>query len=161
VTENAGGETSEDRLFQELGGAHAEARRAFARHVGMSSLRLRILVLLLRNGETGHSELRRVLALDGASVTRLVKEFEAEGLAVRRTDPADNRYTLARLTPAGERAAAGIEASHQAYQARLLDGVTEEERDVVVRTLRRLRANAARVEREAASDHPRPEQEDR
>ena len=117
--------------------------------------------MLLRNGETGHSELRRVLSLDGVSVTRLIKEFEADGMAVRRLDPADNRYTLARLTPAGERAAADLARSHHAYQARLLDGVTEEDREVVLRALRRLRTNAARVERESAGDDAPPEQEDR
>jgi MarR family transcriptional regulator, transcriptional regulator for hemolysin len=159
VTERSDAGTSEDRFFRELGGTHTELRRAFARHAGMSSHRLRILVLLLRNGETGHSELRRVLSLDGASVTRLIKEFEAEGLTVRRIDPADNRYTLARLTPAGERAAAGIERSHQDYQARLLAGVTEEEREVVLRTLRRLRANAAHVE--SSGDTTPLDQEDR
>ena len=160
MAKRPGAETYEDRFFRELSGAYTEMRRAFARHAGMGSLLLRVL-MLLRNGETGHSELRRVLSIDGASVTRLIKKLEAEGMAVRRIDPADNRYTLARLTSAGERAAAGLELSHQAYQVRLLDGVTAEDREVVLRTLRRLRANAARAERESAADDSPPEQEDR
>ncbi|WP_329251204.1 MarR family winged helix-turn-helix transcriptional regulator [Actinoallomurus sp. NBC_01490] len=134
-------ETPEDRFFRELGGAWAELRQAFARHVGMSAQRVQVLVRLRRAGETSHSDLRQALGVDGASVTRLVKELEAEGLAGRRLDPADNRYTLAALTPAGERLAAELERSHQEYQERLLDGVSAQEQETVLRVLRRVRAN--------------------
>ncbi|MFI7632732.1 MarR family winged helix-turn-helix transcriptional regulator [Nonomuraea sp. NPDC049400] len=134
-------ETSEDTFFRELGGAYAELRQAFARHVGMSPHRVQLLVRLRRDGETSHSDLRQTLGIDGASVTRLVKEFEAEGLVGRRLDPADNRYTLAALTPAGERVAADLERSHQVYQERLLDGVTSEQQEIVLGVLRRVRAN--------------------
>ncbi|MGW4965112.1 MarR family winged helix-turn-helix transcriptional regulator [Nonomuraea sp. NPDC004186] len=81
------------------------------------------------------------LGIDGASVTRLVKEFEAEGLVGRRLDPADNRYTLSALTSAGERVAADLERSHQAYQERLLDGVTPQQQEIVLGVLHRIRAN--------------------
>ncbi|MFD8385640.1 MarR family winged helix-turn-helix transcriptional regulator [Streptomyces sp. NPDC059679] len=139
-------ETSEDRFFRELGGACAELRQAFARHVGMSAQRVQILIRLRREGETSHSDLRQALGVDGASVTRLVKELEAEGLAGRRLDPADNRYTLAALTPAGERMAADLERSHQAYQERLLGGVTAQEQEIVLGALRRIRANVTEPE---------------
>lgn len=139
-------ETPEDRFFGELGGAYAEIRQAFARHVGMSAPRLRVLMWLWRDGETSHSDLRRALSLDGASITRLIKEFEAEGLISRRIDPEDNRYTLARLTPAGARAAAELAQSHRAYQMRLLDGVTAEEQEIVLRALARVCANVNRIE---------------
>jgi MarR family transcriptional regulator, transcriptional regulator for hemolysin len=139
-------ETSEDRFFRELGGACAQLRQAFARHVGMSAQRVQILIRLRREGETSHSDLRQALGIDGASVTRLVKELEAEGLVGRRLDPADNRYTLAALTPAGERAAADLEQAHQAYQERLLDGVTAQEQEIVLGALRRIRANVTEPE---------------
>jgi DNA-binding MarR family transcriptional regulator len=134
-------DTVEDAFFRELGGACAELRQAFARHVRMGPHRVQVLVRLWREGETSHSGLRQALGIDGASVTRLVKELEADGLAGRRLDPADNRYTLAALTPAGERVAADLERSHQAYQERLLDGVTTQEQQIVMRVLRRVRAN--------------------
>jgi DNA-binding MarR family transcriptional regulator len=74
-------------------------------------------------------------------VTRLVKDLEAEGLVGRRLDPTDNRYTLAGLTRAGERVAADLERAHQVYQERLLDGVGAQEQAIVLRVLRRVRAN--------------------
>ncbi|MER6824505.1 MarR family winged helix-turn-helix transcriptional regulator [Streptosporangium sp. NPDC000563] len=134
-------ETVEDTFFRELGGSCAELRQAFARHVGMSPQRVQLLIRLWRDGETSHSDLRRTLSVDGASVTRLVKEFEAEGLLGRRLDPEDNRYTLAALTAAGERVAADLERAHQAYQERLLDRTTPQQREIVLDVLRRVRAN--------------------
>ena len=146
-------ETAEDRFFRELGGACAELRQSFARHVGISVPRLQVLMRLWRSGETSHSELRHALSLDGASITRLIKEFEVEGMVGRRIDPRDNRYTLARLTPAGEVAAAELERSHQDYQVRLLDGVSPQEQESVLRALRRVRANMAGID--ATADAPR------
>ncbi|MFI6179890.1 MarR family winged helix-turn-helix transcriptional regulator [Nonomuraea sp. NPDC051191] len=134
-------ETSEDTFFRELGGACTELRQAFARHIGMSPHRVQLLVRLRRDGETSHSDLRHTLAIDGASVTRLVKEFETEGLVTRRLAPADNRYTLTALTAAGERVAADLERSHQVYQERLLDGITPEQQEIMLDVLHRIRAN--------------------
>ncbi|RSN11863.1 MarR family transcriptional regulator [Nonomuraea sp. WAC 01424] len=113
----------------------------------MSPHRVQVLIRLRRNGETSHSDLRQALGIDGASVTRLVKEFEAEGFVGRRLDPADNRYTLAALTPEGERVAADLERSHQAYQERLLAGATAQQREVVLDVLRRVRANVTEQEK--------------
>jgi DNA-binding MarR family transcriptional regulator len=144
-------ETSEDRFFAGLGDACAELRQSFAAQVGMSAPGLRVLMMLWRNGETSHSELRRVLALDGASVTRLIKAFETDGLVGRRLDPGDNRYTLARLTAAGERVVAELDRAHQTYQERLLAGVSAHEQKIVLRVLERLRGNAADVRSAPAS----------
>jgi DNA-binding MarR family transcriptional regulator len=139
-------ETFEDKFFRELGTTCTELRQAFARHVGMSPHRVQVLVRLWRDGETSHSDLRHALGIDGASVTRLVKEFEAEGLVGRRLDPADNRYTLAALTSTGKRMAADLERSHQAYQERLLDGVTAQQQEIVMGVLRHVRTNVIEQE---------------
>lgn len=135
------GETSQDRFFRAFGEAAAQLRQGFARSVGMSPQRVQILVRLHHSGETSHSELRQALGVDGASITRLVKELEREGLVGRRTDPADNRYTLAALTPAGTRLAAELRQRHQAYQERLLDGVSKQDQERVLLTFQRLRDN--------------------
>jgi DNA-binding MarR family transcriptional regulator len=139
-------ETPEDLFFRELGGAWAELRQASPRHIGMSPQRVQLLIRLWRDGETSHSDLRHTLGIDGASVTRLVKGFEADGLIGRRLDPADNRYTLAALTPAGERAAAELERAHQSYQERLLAGITAQQQGIVLDVLRRVRANLTEQE---------------
>jgi MarR family transcriptional regulator for hemolysin len=134
-------ETVEDVFFRGFAEAAAQLRQGFARSVGMSPQRVQILVRLRRGGETSHRNLRQALAVDGATITRLVKELERDGLVARRIDPADNRYTLATLTAAGTRHAVDLEQRHQVYQERLLHGVSKQDQERVLATLRRLRDN--------------------
>lgn len=136
------GADGDDIFFHEFGTAALELSQAFARRVGLNWSRVRVLLWLKREGETRHSELRQRLGADGATVTRLVKQFESEGLLTRRPDPADNRYTLAALTEAGEAAAAEAERSHRRFQQQLLAGVAEGDRQAVLRVLRQFRENA-------------------
>jgi len=137
-------ETAEDRFFRLFGEAATQLRQGFARAVGMSAQRVHILVRLHRNGETSHSELRRALGVDGATITRLVKELERDGLVVRRLDPTDNRYTLAALTSAGSRFAGDLRRRHQTYQERLLDGISPQDQQRMLQVLERLRNNLMR-----------------
>lgn len=137
---------ADDAFFHEFGAATLELRQAFARQAGFSWSRVRILLWLSREGETRHSELRQRLGADGATVTRLVKQFESEGLLSRRPDPADNRYTLAALTQAGQAAAGEVERSHRRFQQQLLAGVAEPDRQAALRVLRQFRANATTKE---------------
>jgi MarR family transcriptional regulator, transcriptional regulator for hemolysin len=139
----ATGTAADDAFFYEFGAAALELRQAFARQVGFSWSRVRVLLWLKSEGETRHSRLRQHLGADGAVVTRLVKQLETEGLLSRRPDPADNRYTLATLTHAGEAAAGEVERLHQRFQRQLLAGVTERDRQAALRVLRQFRANAS------------------
>jgi len=136
------GADGEDVFFYEFGAAALALRQAFARQTGLSWPRMQILFRLRQQDETRHSELRERLGVDGATVTRLIKQFESEGLLSRRPDPTDNRYTLAALTKAGQAAAAEVEQAHRRFQQQLLNGVTDRDRQAALRVLRRFRANA-------------------
>jgi DNA-binding MarR family transcriptional regulator len=107
----------------------------------MSQIRRQLLTLLSEKGEVSHAALQQQLAVDGATITRLVKQFESEGVLSRRLDPQDNRYTLVSLTASGHSIVAGLRAAHHAFQTQLLDGISKEEQKVMVRTLERLRTN--------------------
>jgi len=131
----------EDTLFQQLAYACSETRQSFDQHIGMSQARRQLLALVSREGEISHAVLQQQLALDGATITRLVKQFEAEGALNRRLDPQDNRYTLVSLTVSGQQIVAGLSAAHSLFQTRLLDGIPKEEQEMVLRVLERLRAN--------------------
>jgi DNA-binding MarR family transcriptional regulator len=74
-----------------------------------------------------------------AIITRSVKEFEKEGMLSRRLDPQDNRYTLVSLTTYGQQIVATLSEEHRLFQAQLLSGITKEEQEVMVRTLKSLR----------------------
>lgn len=134
-------ETFEDTLFQYLADVCAESRQAFLHSIGMSQARLHLLSVVAQAGEISHAALQERLGLDGATITRLVKQFEAEDVLSRRLDPQDNRYTLVSLTAAGQQIVAGLRETHRAFQTRLLDGIPPEEQEVLVRALERLRAN--------------------
>ncbi|EFH82594.1 MarR family winged helix-turn-helix transcriptional regulator [Ktedonobacter racemifer] len=141
-------DTLEDTLFRQLSYACSEAKQTFAQHLGMSQARWQLLMLLERQGEISHADLQQHLLLDGATITRLVKQFEAEGVLSRRLDPQNNRYTLVSLTPSGHAITAGIRATHSEFQTRLLDGITREEREAMLQALERLRTNIRLIQQE-------------
>lgn len=143
-----GMETFEERLFQQLVFACSEARQTFVQQLGMSQARWQLLMLLERQGEMSHAALQQQLSLDGATITRLVKQFEAEGALHRRLDPQNNRYTLVSLTPSGHVITADMHASHRAFQTRLLNGIPREEQESMLRVLERLRANIRLLQQE-------------
>jgi DNA-binding MarR family transcriptional regulator len=131
----------EDTFFQQLAYACSESRQSFDQYIGMSQPRRQLLTLLSQQGEVSHAALQQELSLDGATITRLVKQFEAEGVLSRRLDPQNNRYTLVSLTESGQHIVAGLRESHRAFQTQLLDGIAKEEQEVMLRSLERLRAN--------------------
>jgi DNA-binding MarR family transcriptional regulator len=139
----------EDTLFQHLASACSESRQVFDQHVGMSQIRRQLLTLLSEIGEVSHAALQQQLAVDGATITRLVKQFESEGVLSRRLDPQDNRYTLVSLTVSGQQIVAGLSAAHSLFQTRLLDGIPKEEQEIVLRVLERLRANIRTIQDES------------
>ena len=141
-------EISEETLFQQLAHAYIEARQAFAQHIGMSQARLQLLLLLASQGELSHAALQQRLGLDGATITRQVKQFETEGVVSRRLDPQDNRYTLVSLTSSGQQIVSGLSAAHEVFQARLLEGVSPEDQEVTGHVLARMRTNIRFFEQE-------------
>ena len=139
-----------ENLFMQLAFACSETRQAFDDYSGISQPRRQLLTLLAEKGELSHAALQQELSLDGATVTRLVKQFEAEGLLGRRLDPQNNRFTLVALTEAGQGKIAGLRASHQDFQAALLAGISQEEKEIFISVLERLRLNIRKVEGERA-----------
>lgn len=134
-------DTFADTLFQHLADACAESRQAFLHYIGISQPRLHLLSVVARAGEISHAALQERVGLDGATITRLVKQFEAEGVLSRRLDPQNNRYTLVSLTTSGLQFVVGLQATHRAFQTRLLDGIPRTDQEVMVRALERFQAN--------------------
>ena len=114
----------------------------FERHVGMSRARWQILATLRREGEISQSGLQQQLQVDGAAITRQVKQLEEAGLVFRRADPHDNRFTLVTLAPAGETLAATMDEQRITFQELLTAGISEGDMAVLRQCLRRIRENA-------------------
>jgi DNA-binding MarR family transcriptional regulator len=114
---------------------------AFERHMGVSRARWHILTVLLRDGEKSQSALVQSLNVDGAAVTRQVKQLEEEGLVTRRVAPHDNRFTLVTLTPAGHQFVEERRGRRESFEALATHGLSADEIAVARRCLARIRAN--------------------
>jgi len=118
---------------------------AFERHMGVSRARWHMLTMLLRSGEKSQAELVQALQVDGAAVTRQVKQLEEEGLITRRAAPHDNRFTLVALTPTGHHFIEERRNKREAFETRATEGLSAEEIAVTRRCLARIRANLETV----------------
>lgn len=120
-------------------------RVAFEEYVGISEARLRVLAHLYAEQEVSQADLQRRLRVDGAAITRQVKQMETEGFLVRRPDPGDNRFTLVCLTPAGVELVRGLGAKGREFEQRVLHDITPDDVASASRTLAQLRENLARL----------------
>jgi DNA-binding MarR family transcriptional regulator len=101
--------------------------------------------MLYRFGEMSQNELQRRLDVDGAAVTRQVKQLEAEGLLIRRVDPADNRFTLVTLTAEGKETLREVARAASGFISEVLAGVSDDELACVRQAMARMRANLEKI----------------
>jgi len=115
--------------------------RAISQHAGMSFSRLLLLHELMHEGEISQAELQRRLGMEGALVTRFVKQMETSGLVARRADPKDNRYTLVALTSVGRAELQRLDDLREKAEEQLLDGLGSKDKVVLIRALKRVQEN--------------------
>ncbi|WP_211326290.1 MarR family winged helix-turn-helix transcriptional regulator [Thermosporothrix hazakensis] len=123
---------------------HRDMSRAFSKQIGMSFSRLLVLHELWHTGEISQTELASRLSMEGALLTRFVKQMEAAGLITRRVDPRDNRFTLVSLAPAGQQVLSEMGIHADAFEAGLLEGVSKEDLASMVRTMKQIQDNLSR-----------------
>ena len=116
-------------------------RAAFESFVGVPMLRGRLLGDMYAQGEVSQADLQRHLEVDGATVTRQVKQMEAEGLLQRRADPQDNRFTLVELTPAGEAAVESLINRGLEFQQLAIRSIEKDQLAAAVAVLAQMRCN--------------------
>jgi DNA-binding MarR family transcriptional regulator len=73
-------------------------------------------------------ELSRRLMVTGGNVTGITDQLVKEGLVTREAPPDDRRAFVVRLTPAGRKAFQRMAELHEAWVARLFDGLSAAER---------------------------------
>jgi DNA-binding MarR family transcriptional regulator len=133
---------------------YRDMARAVERRIGMSYSRLEVLHELMHAGEISQTGLQQRLGIEGSLMTRYVKQMEAEGLISRRMDPKDNRFTLVTLAPAGQQFLQELLPLREEFETRLLEGLSEEERSIMVHALKQVQDNLSRwQQREASQEH--------
>lgn len=87
-------------------------------------------------------ELARALRIEGPTLTRHLDGLEAEGLVVRRRDTQDRRAVSVELTDSGRAKHADMLRAVQAFNRRLLAGLSEAEIEQLRILLGKLEENA-------------------
>jgi MarR family transcriptional regulator for hemolysin len=84
------------------------------------------LLTISRMGESVRlGVLAEAIGLEGASLTRLIEQLCASGLATRRDDPEDGRARTLHLTDEGRACAARIEGAMDEVRATLFKDVSD------------------------------------
>jgi MarR family transcriptional regulator for hemolysin len=107
----------------------------WARNYGMTRAQGVILVRLHFQPGISQIDMAALCEVEPITVGRLVDRLEARGLIERRPDPADRRIKRLHLLPAADAMLAKIEAYRNELGDYLLDGVSAEERETVVKVL--------------------------
>jgi DNA-binding MarR family transcriptional regulator len=100
-----------------------------------------VLATLRRGGppyELRPSEFAQGLMITSSGTTKRLDRLERAGLITRRPDPADRRGILIALTDEGRRMIDEVTGPHLANEARLLEALSEPERERLAGLLRKL-----------------------
>lgn len=102
-------------------------------------------IMIGANPGVTQKKLAEALFLDAGALGDIIDLLEGEQLVERRRDPADRRRMNLYVTPAGAKELRQIRAWAQARSEKVADCLTADERELMVRLLKRLRDHARTV----------------
>lgn len=112
---------------------------------GISQSRLELLALLFQVDEISQSDLQKKVNIDGAAVTRHLKQLEAKGMVSRRRKPEDNRIILVRLTGQGRERIEASKKEKERFIKEMLANVSAEERSTLKNVLVQMQKNIENI----------------
>ena len=124
-----------------LGSLLVDAYRRAFRELGLSEGTYGVLVALRRAGapfELTPTEIARTRMMTSGGLTPVLDRLERDGLLERRPNPDDRRGNLVRLSGKGRRLVDRAMALHVEVEHALLAGLSNGERERLVRLLRKL-----------------------
>ena len=101
--------------------------------VGFTASQGALLATIERHGPLTPSELAQRERVQRPTVTRMLARLEEDGIVQRAADPADGRWFLVSLTPAGLELLHEVRSRKDAYLARRLSELDDEERTALAR----------------------------
>ena len=120
---------------------------------GLTPTDYALLRLFLRSEKWTATQISEMLPVQTSRISRLVAKLTDMGLMRRRRPQSDRRLVFLTLTHEGKALTQDLFQRIEAYEARLLEGVSDEEMSAFVSTTSRAMANYARLigeEREVA-----------
>jgi DNA-binding MarR family transcriptional regulator len=145
---------SQETVLQQITRTYYELLPAFERQMGITRARWHLLKQLFAEEQLSQSALQQRAGVDGAAVTRQMKQLEEAGLVARRVDPRDNRFTLVSLTPAGREQVGHLMERRAMFEAHVMAGIEPGEIAAMQRGLSRIRANLAAARQAQPADEP-------
>jgi DNA-binding MarR family transcriptional regulator len=133
----------EPHLIFEIMRTHRAIINVFSRAMGMpfSHVKLLRVLALAFPRETGILDIARRLHINGAAVTRQIREMELDGLIARRPDERDGRRQLVKLTAKGRKLFEQIHEMQHAFEKSFASGdLKPQELQTAAKVLFRLRS---------------------
>ena len=107
----------------------------------ITSLEYGVLRDCMIKGECTATELAATLPVDASRISRIVNTLVERGLLIRRRLRDDRRVVMLRLSDEGRELTSTLNQRMQAYNARLMENVAEEELSVFASVARKILAN--------------------
>ena len=123
----------------------ANASRTYFKHHGLAVTEWRVIRVLAAEPRLSQGRIAHMMGINKSSVSRSAEALINRGLIVDEPDPTDPRRILLSLTPAGEALHDETVVTAMARDALFLDGISDEERTILVRLLKQLRANLPKM----------------
>jgi MarR family transcriptional regulator for hemolysin len=114
--------------------------------LGATKAQWRVLARLARAGDAVRQvELADALDIEPITLCRMLDRLEEARLVERRRDEHDRRAWRIHLTKEAAPVIAKLEAMGKAFNADILDGISEQDRGAAARVLARIRHNLTRA----------------
>lgn len=133
--------SKEELILTLLNGLGNKISPKFERCTGISSSRFQILCQLNLADEINQSTLQKNVDIDGAAITRHLKQLELDGMVSRRKNPDDNRETFVSLTEEGHQRIDGYKSEKDILIRQILEGFSKEEINDLAGYLERMQHN--------------------
>lgn len=138
----------QEKLILQLNEIYRQMSPKFERCTGISQSRLELLHKLMEVDEINQTELRHQVNIDGAAVTRHLKQLDEKGIVTRRKNPEDNRVTFVKLTEAGRTKIERYCKEKETFITQVFKGISDQERAVLSDLLKRVESNVRDIEDE-------------
>jgi MarR family transcriptional regulator, transcriptional regulator for hemolysin len=110
---------------------------------GLTRSQWQVLTYLAQNEGINQARLAELIEIEPITLGRLVDKLEAMGLIERHPHPTDRRTWLLHLMPAARPKLEQVRELGEVIRSEALAGVSEDDRQRLLKTLQALRANLA------------------
>ena len=133
--------SKQEQVLQLFKGLTNQISPKFERCTGISASRYELLYQLYNTEEINQSTLQKAVNIDGAAITRHIKQLEADGMVARRRNPDDNREVFVSLTDEGRKKIIEYRKENMGFVEQMLIDFSPEEMDALSDMLNRMQTN--------------------